>query len=143
MKSNIITGELAPQTLLNTLAVFNESYQAYAVDDAQLAAVKDLTQATEIITILGTWCPDCFREVPRLIKLLEKLDNPLIQARYLGVDRSKQDSSGLAAQFEFNRIPTIIVRQGGREIGRIVEQPKHSLQQDLAAILNDSQIGQA
>lgn len=136
MESNIITGELAPQTLLDTLAGFNESYQSYTIDDAQLASLKDLSQATEIITILGTWCPDCVREVPRVIKILAKLDNPHIQTRYLAVDRKKLDEAGLAAQFEFSRIPTIIVRQSGREIGRIVEQPRHSLEQDLVVILN-------
>lgn len=135
MQHAIVTGELAPQELLDTLAVFNESFQAYTVDEIALETLKNLTHETEIITIVGTWCPDCFREVPRLIKLLAHLDNPKIKARYIGVDRNKLDDAGLAAQFDFSRIPTIIVRQKGQEIGRIVESPALSLEQDLLKIL--------
>jgi thiol-disulfide isomerase/thioredoxin len=135
MQHAIVTGELFTQTLLDTLAVFNESFQAYTVDKIALEPLKDLTQETEIITIVGTWCPDCFREVPRFIKVLAHLDNPKIKARYIGVDRNKLDEAGIAAQFDFSRIPTIIVRQKGQEIGRIVESPNLSLEQDLLKIL--------
>jgi thiol-disulfide isomerase/thioredoxin len=135
MQHAIITGELVPQELLDTLTVFNESFQTYTVDKMVLKSLKNLTQETEITTIVGTWCPDCFREVSRLIKVLAHLDNPKIKARYIGVDRNKLDDAGLAAQFDFSRIPTIIVRQKGQEIGRIVESPSLSLEQDLLKIL--------
>jgi len=55
--------------------------------------------------------------------------------RYIGVDRQKKDPEGLAAQYDFQRIPTFIVLQDGKEIGRIVERPEVSLEQDLAKIL--------
>jgi hypothetical protein len=52
--------------------------------------------------------------------------------------RSRGDPEGLAAAYNFQRIPTIMVFQGGAEIGRIVESPEVSLEHDLLTILQGS-----
>lgn len=67
---------------------------------------------------------------------MEEINNPNIKVTYIGVDRAKSDPQGLAAQYEFTRIPTIIVSQQGEELGRIIERPETSLEIDLAKILN-------
>ena len=53
-------------------------------------------------------------------------------------NRSKLDPEGLAAKYEFSRIPTFIVEQKGKEIGRIVERPQVTLEADLVNILQES-----
>ncbi|MGL5358592.1 MAG: thioredoxin family protein [Shewanella sp.] len=131
----ILTGKIEAQQLVSELSEFTTGYQSYQVDTAAIAGLKSLTTPTEIIVIIGTWCPDCHRETPRFIRIMEALANPHIKVTYIGVDRTKQDPQGLAAQYEFSRIPTFIVMQQGKEVGRIVERPAVSLEQDLAAIL--------
>lgn len=131
----ILTGTVEATQLVTQLSEFSEGYQSYQVDTAAIAPIKEVTKATEIVVIIGTWCPDCHRETPRFIRIMEAAANANIKVTYIGVDRSKQDPDGLAAQYEFSRIPTFIVLQAGKEIGRIVERPEVSLESDLANIL--------
>lgn len=131
----ILTGLIEPKQLI-TEDDFSEGYHSYQVDQETLQALKGVTTPTEIVVIIGTWCPDCHRETPRFIRIMEELNNPNITAKYIGVDRQKTDEAGLAAQYEFTRIPTFIVMQDGKEIGRIIERPTESLEKDLAKILN-------
>ncbi|MCG9695447.1 thioredoxin family protein [Shewanella sp. Isolate11] len=130
----ILTGNVTTQTLTE-LDWFDESYNAYEVDTAAIEPLKSVTEATEIVVIIGTWCPDCHRETPRFIRIMEAVNNPNIKITYIGVDRKKQDPEGLAAKYDFTRIPTFIVMQKGEEIGRIVERPQTSLEVDLVKIL--------
>ncbi|ABE53743.1 conserved hypothetical protein [Shewanella denitrificans OS217] len=134
MTQDMLTGELTPEMLLS-LATFADSHQAYQLDEDKIADLSELTQDTEIVTLVGTWCPDCYREVPRLIKILASLNSPHISTRYIGLDRDKRDKQGLGAKFEFSRIPTIIIMQNNQEVGRIVERPNTSLEQALLDIL--------
>ena len=90
--------------------------------------------------ITDTWCPDCHREVAHFIRIIEALKlnnkhNPHIQVTYLGVDRTKHDPEGLTKDYQFSQIPTFIVSQAGKELGRIVESPSQSLEKDLVNIL--------
>ncbi|MCE9680485.1 thioredoxin family protein [Shewanella sp. AS1] len=131
----IITGAVTTQTLTEQ-DWYAESYNSYKVDTAAIEPLKSVTEATEIVVIIGTWCPDCHRETPRFIHILELVNNPNIKVTFIGVDRKKQDPEGLAAKYDFQRIPTFIVKQKGEEIGRIVERPEVSLEADLVKILN-------
>ncbi|ACA84814.1 thioredoxin family protein [Shewanella woodyi] len=132
----ILTGLVEAQTMVTELADFTQGYKEYQVDTAAITPLKNLKEPTEIVVIIGTWCPDCHRETPRLIRIMEEINNPNIKVTYIGVDRAKSDPQGLAAQYEFTRIPTIIVSQQGEELGRIIERPETSLEIDLAKILN-------
>ncbi|ASJ95398.1 MULTISPECIES: thioredoxin family protein [Shewanella] len=131
----ILTGEVQAQTLVTELEDFVQGYAEYQVDTKAIEPLKQLQTPTEIVVIIGTWCPDCHRETPRFIRIIEALNNPNIKVSYIGVDRKKQDPEGLAAKYDFTRIPTFIVKQDGKEIGRIVERPEISLEVDLAKIL--------
>lgn len=131
----ILTGVVTAQTLVTELEEFSTGYHDYTVDSKAIEPLKDITTPTEIVVIIGTWCPDCHRETPRFIRIIEQLNNPNISVSYIGVDRSKADPQGLAANYEFTRIPTFIVKQQDREIGRIVERPTVSLEVDLANVL--------
>jgi thiol-disulfide isomerase/thioredoxin len=134
MTQEMLTGELTTEMMLK-LPVFADSYQDYQLDEEKITDLSELTQETEIITLVGTWCPDCYREVPRLIKILASLNSPHITTRYIGLDKDKRDKQGLGAKFEFSRIPTIIIMQNNQEVGRIVERPDTSLEQALLDIL--------
>ena len=84
---------------------------------------------------LGTWCPDCKREVPRFLKTMELTNNEFIKFQLMGLDRTKRDSLGLAEKSEIEFVPTFVVFHQDQEIGRIVEIPSMSIEQDLVEIL--------
>lgn len=131
----ILTGEVKAQKLVTELEEFSEGYKSYQVDGPAIAPLAKVKTPTEIVVIIGTWCPDCHRETPRFIRIMEEANNANIKVTFIGVDRKKQDPQGLAAKYDFQRIPTFIIQQEGKEIGRIVERPTESLEKDLAKIL--------
>ncbi|MCL1140900.1 thioredoxin family protein [Shewanella pneumatophori] len=130
----ILTGAVTHQEL-NAFDWFNDEYTNYQADAEIIAKLQQVDKPTQVTVIIGTWCPDCHRETPRFIRLIEEINNPNIQVTYIGVDREKQDPQGLAANYEFSRIPTFIVEQNDQEVGRIIERPEVSLEADLFNIL--------
>ncbi|WOT04829.1 TlpA family protein disulfide reductase [Shewanella youngdeokensis] len=136
-KEVIMTGAVTTEQL-NKFDWFSQEYTDYVADEAIIAKLHAVTEATEITVVIGTWCSDCHRETPRFVRIMEQINNPLVTVKFIGVDREKQDPQGLAANYDFTRIPTIIVEQNGSEIGRIVEKPTLTLEKDLAAILKAS-----
>ncbi|ABV85733.1 thioredoxin family protein [Shewanella pealeana] len=130
----ILTGAVTHQEL-NEFDWFTDEYTNYSADASVISQLQKIDTPTEVIVIIGTWCSDCHRETPRFIRIIEEINNPNIKVTYIGVDREKQDPQGLAANYEFSRIPTFIVEQDGKEIGRIVEKPEVSLEADLLGIL--------
>ncbi|NKF51259.1 thioredoxin [Shewanella sp. WXL01] len=133
----IITGIVSQQQIEQQLPGYAEEYQQYQADQAIIAKLKNIDKPTDIVVIIGTWCPDCHRETPRFMRILNEVNNPNITVKYIGIDRSKKDPEGLAAEYEFTRIPTFIVHQDDKKIGTIVESPTDSLEGDLYQILAD------
>lgn len=137
-KQEVILTGLVSNEQLNVLDWFSQEYSDYQADQATIAQLQTITVPTEITVIIGTWCPDCHRETPRFIRIMEQVNNPNITVQFIGVDRAKEDPQGLAKHYEFSRIPTIIVEQDSVEVGRIIERPEVTLEKDLAAILKVS-----
>jgi len=90
----------------------------------------------DITIILGSWCSDSQREVPRMIKVLEALDYPMSMLRIIAVDRKKEVSNMNISDFDVKYVPTFIFYKNNEEVGRIVEMPKQSLEVDIVNILN-------
>ena len=91
----------------------------------------------ELKVVLGTWCHDSQREVPRLLKILDAVDFPEGQLDLLFVDEQKKEPNDLTKGLDIERVPTIIVYSSdSKELGRIIETPKLSLEEDLISILN-------
>jgi thiol-disulfide isomerase/thioredoxin len=104
-----------------------------------LAAVEP---GAEVTVYLGTWCSDSRREVPRFWKAVDAAGGSVpFAVRYVAVDHAKKEPAGLLKQDDVRFLPTIIVRRGGREVGRIVETSPHGVEQDLLALLTGKATG--
>ncbi|WP_299491952.1 thioredoxin family protein [uncultured Shewanella sp.] len=130
----ILTGKLLANDL-KALDDFKPFYDSYSIDNNALLPLIDNQSPLDIVVIVGTWCPDCHREIAHFIRIMEALEPADINVTYLGVDRLKQDPENLSQDYQFERIPTFIVTQAGKELGRIVESPTLSLEKDLVKIL--------
>jgi thiol-disulfide isomerase/thioredoxin len=86
----------------------------------------------------GTWCGDSKRELPKMTKVLEKLSFPQKNITLIGVDDStevyKQSPQRQEAGMNIFRVPTFIVYENGKEVGRIVEYPTETMERDLLKI---------
>jgi len=84
----------------------------------------------------GSWCTDTKIHLPRIMKILLLASVPPGDIHLYGVDRIKRDPSGTAKRWDIKRIPTVVILSRGSEIGRIVENPKISWEDDILHILS-------
>ncbi|MEE8278016.1 MAG: hypothetical protein V3R89_04780 [Thermoanaerobaculia bacterium] len=109
--------------------------------DAAVGLVEAL-EGAEVTVLLGTWCSDSRRELARLWRAFDDagLSDPP-QLRYVGVDRGKREPEELVAGSVLLYVPTFIVRRGGEEVGRIVEESPGGIENDLLALLSGERRG--
>ncbi len=107
--------------------------------EPDLKATDRLLQAidgAEVVVYLGSWCDDTRRELGRLWWALDSLgvEGPS-QVTYVAVDRSLTEPADQVAGVGLIRVPTIVVRRGGVEQGRIVEESPNGIEIDLLGLL--------
>lgn len=85
--------------------------------------------------VMGTWCPDSRREVPRFMKIIDIWQFPYAKITFIGVDNEKRSPVGEYEQLNIQRVPTFILYKNNIEAGRIIENPVTSLEQDMVNIL--------
>jgi len=85
--------------------------------------------------ILGTWCPDSRREVPRFMRVMDIWQFPYAKITFIGVDNGKLSPVGEYEKLGIQRVPTFIIYKNNVEAGRIIEVPVTSLEQDIVNIL--------
>lgn len=115
---------------------FNSEYTNYKVNTQILNEQKHLLNGKLIKIVLGTWCSDSRREVPRFIKILDFLEFPSDKVMFLNVDREMNGLSNEADKLNIEFVPTFIVYESGEELGRIVETPIETLERDLLSIIS-------
>lgn len=115
---------------------FMSEYEAYKPVQEQIHAIQEAgTAGVTVLIVLGSWCPDSHREVPRFMKVVDECGMARIGVRFLGVDMSKYAPVGDYEKLEIKRVPTFIVYRNNIESGRIIEYPVTSLEGDLNEIL--------
>lgn len=85
--------------------------------------------------IMGTWCPDSRKQVPRFMRILDTWQFPVAKVTFIGVDDAKRSPVGEYVKLDITRVPTFIIYKNNIEAGRIVENPVTSLEQDMVNIL--------
>lgn len=116
---------------------FDEEYNNYQLDKKSIPTLKKEKISTYSLTVfVGTWCGDSHREFPRLIKILEASNYNFGKMEIIAVNRKKESPNGEEGVYNIQRVPTIIVKKYGKEIGRIIESPETGyLERDLLNIL--------
>jgi hypothetical protein len=86
--------------------------------------------------ILGTWCSDSKDHVPAIIKMLDKAGVPVSSIQIYAVNEGKNDPPEVVRRYEVKHVPTLIVSKfNGSELGRVVESPEKSWEEDVARML--------
>ncbi len=114
-----------------------KEHDEYSIDQNAMAELKkEKLSSYSITVVMGTWCGDSHREVPRFFKILEEVKHPESKLTIITVNRKKEAPNGEEGPLNIQRVPTFIVKKYGKEIGRIIESPKSGyLERDLVEIL--------
>ncbi|WP_372642918.1 hypothetical protein [Ancylomarina sp.] len=138
IERSILFGRVTLAGLNDTLCAnwFKPEFKAYNLDTEILSELKemDLT-GLKMVLVLGTWCHDSHLQVPRMIKLLKSIEFPMSDLNLFAMDTNKK-APGIDVQaIDVKLVPSLIVYKGTKELGRIIESPKVSLEADLLEIL--------
>ncbi len=116
---------------------FVKEHDEYQLDQKSIAELKKEKLPTyNLVVFVGTWCEDSHREFPRLMKILETVNYNPEKLEIIAVNRKKESPSGEEGIFNIQKVPTIIVKKYGKEVGRIIEMPETGyLERDLLNIL--------
>ncbi len=86
--------------------------------------------------ILATWCGDSKDQVPRFFKIIDEILNSKIDVSdIICLDRNKTAPDFDNKKFNIERVPTFIIYNGDKELGRIIETPQKSLEEDFLQII--------
>jgi thiol-disulfide isomerase/thioredoxin len=111
-----------------------KNYQAYKLDSLNLQKISTATDSISFLIFAGTWCSDTQRELPAFLKVLDALKFGSNHYQIWMLDIKKQSSFINTKLLDIQYVPTFIVLKNGKEIGRIIEKPKQSLELDLLEI---------
>ena len=114
---------------------FKSQYDVYKPADAYIKNLEEKIDDIEITIVLGTWCSDSQREVPRFYKVLNETGYNDKRVKVIAVDKNKAAIVVDISDMDIKRVPTFIIYKDEKEIGRIVETPKKSLERDLWKII--------
>ena len=133
-KEEILLGVISKADLQNgpVSIWYFENEKKYTVDNNALANIDSLLEGVEIKIVMGTWCHDSQREVPRFYKILKEHG---AQTEMIALDRKKQAPNNELQGIEITHTPTFIFYKNGQELNRIVERPIDSLEKDMVKIL--------
>ncbi|MFX0081574.1 MAG: thioredoxin family protein [Candidatus Hodarchaeota archaeon] len=157
--SDLVSPTMSPDDYLNEFGEKIElNYKTYEPKVDALEKIKALlenkNEKLKILALGADWCPDCNRNVPRMIKNIKTIKSDDIDLRILyGVmvntlhkpgdtiwHKKRSPPEAVDPKFDLKKIPTFYFFNGNDDlIGIIVENPKweSTLEEDLLEILEE------
>ncbi len=140
IKSQTMTIKEYLETLENKHGTY-ENYGNYIPKAEIIEKIKkklfSIENNLKILAIGASWCPDCSKNVPRMIKILEKISLDKIHLEILyGVmvnalrkrgdpywHKTRSPPEAMNPKFNLEKIPTFFFFLDDKYIGRVVERP--------------------
>lgn len=114
---------------------FDSVYHEYSPLESTLVNLKEQLKDVEIKTFIGTWCSDSQRDLPALYRILDDLEYETKTLGVVGVNRDKDQPAENLDGFNIEYLPTFIFYKDNQELGRIIEIPDLTLEEDMLTIL--------
>jgi hypothetical protein len=129
--------QIAREVILSESPEWQAKYDEFKPDPDLIKKVKaKIGSDLRIDVYLGLWCSDSRNNVPPFLKSLDELGMP-VKVRYFGVYRKPTKTiKYYVDNFQVERVPTFIFYNGDTEIGRIIENPKTGLLEDMLEIVS-------
>jgi len=122
-------------------AEFNEwftfNYEDYSTNTIVIEKLKlVINKNISIKAFMGTWCGDSQEQTPVFYKVLDEAGFDYSKLEMISVNRSKKTPDNLQEGLEIERVPTFIFYKEGKEIGRFVEYPRETIEEDFLKIVS-------
>jgi len=134
----MLLGKITAHQLTANFEAFDNTNSKTPLSEDSITALTEVKGIYTIKAFLGTWCHDSEREIPILLDIIKAAGNPNLQLELIALNMDKQDPDDLAKLYQIKNTPTIVIEANGKELGRIVERPENSLEDNLLAIIESS-----
>ena len=134
-KEVVLVGPLTKDKIFLALPEWKQQMGAYAPKLEVIDKLHSLPQPVHIRVFMATWCPDCKKHITAFFRVMEMAENPSISLELIGVSKDKKEPAAPIQENHIERVPTFIIIMNGEEKGRVIETPRLSLEEDLAAII--------
>lgn len=116
---------------------FQPRYDKFSPGETSMETIKENIGDYNIKVLMGTWCADSRREVPKFLKILDQSEYNYENLEMVAVDYNKTTPSKIEEELSVHRVPTIIFYKDGEEVNRFVEYSQaESLEEDIAKIVS-------
>lgn len=121
---------------------YKDNYALYKPSAALIHQIDSLGARDSILVVLGSWCSDSHMWVPMFLSIT---DSTMLAHKigFITVPRSKSWREQLTHGLNIEKVPTFIfyhvedsVHGNGKEIGRIIEEPKGDIGDNIVEILS-------
>jgi thiol-disulfide isomerase/thioredoxin len=103
---------------------YETNLKYFKADSTTVQTIRSKKENIHLLLFCGTWCHDSQQLVPKYFTTLQAANFPDDQLTIVGMDRNKKTIAQLEHTFNVTNVPTMIVMQNGKEVGRIVEYGK-------------------
>lgn len=124
LKGIVSTDQIINDTAFNWYA---SNLKWFKADSSTVQDMRSKIGKSHYTIFAGTWCEDSHNILPKYLTLLKAANIPESDITLITVDRDKKTIAGLEKAFGVTNVPTLILRQGSNEIGRIVEYGTSSM----------------
>ena len=114
---------------------YKENSESTEADHGLVQAASDFINGVTMEIFMGTWCGDSRREVPRFLQIIEEAGYESETQSIAYLNRDRTNPQGDEKGKNIHHVPTFIIYRDGIELGRIIESPIESLEDDLFNIL--------
>jgi len=113
---------------------YKENYSLYKPQATLIHQIDSLGAGDSILVVFGSWCSDSHIWVPMFLSIMDST-TMTHKISFIAVPRSKGWRDQLTPGLNIEKVPTFIFYYGGKEIGRIVEEPKGDIGENIVEIL--------
>ena len=121
-----------------------EYYDSYILNETVIQQLNQkieniiIQSSIEIVIYFGAWCGDSKEHLPAFMKIVNALSGiSEAQITIIACDREKKAGSLDISDAQIELVPTFIFSIDGTIIGKIIETPAHSLEEDFLHLLQN------
>jgi thiol-disulfide isomerase/thioredoxin len=123
---------------LDKIIAHNPDYESriknYNPNETAVAFLSQYSRKTEVQIYFGSWCSVCEAWVPRLVKSIQSAKNPALEMQFQALPKNLLGDATAKAK-GVTGVPTIILVQDGKEIGRLNGRPEDGTMEEAMAKL--------
>ena len=132
----LISAEKTGRDTIFEKPLWKHIYEEYSFDPGIIDVLKLKTDKLDSIDVyFAFWCGDSENNIPPFMRILDEIGKSGIEVNYFTVGRKKPGEKYYHEKLKVERVPTFIFFKDGKEVGRIIENPKKTLEEDFLEII--------